>query len=65
MMSAPAHPPFKEIEMKKILVLFIAFQVTPVFAGNFSIEHKDVCARYGCTIPPVPSSFEPFEFGGR
>ncbi len=49
--------------MKAIFVLLLALQITPSFAANLHAGVDDVCAKYGCTFPPIEAIFDPIHRG--
>ena len=49
--------------MKTIFVLLLALQVTPSFAANVYAGSDDMCAKFGCTFPPIDALFDPFHRG--
>ena len=47
--------------MRKILVVLLLLQVAPSFADKYHAGYDNVCAKYGCTIPPVSISVDRLE----
>ena len=46
--------------MKKILVLLLLLQAVPSFSANFLSVGDNVCDKYGCTLPPIPTALDYF-----